>query len=398
MPEARPSSVKEETGAAAGGARKRSRLTRRVVRAVVAVLVLWLAVVGWMAHDRGLDVWGPGYVQWALSRPSSRPRPVNIAFVIADHFEPGAHSEILEEWQGKWPQLALKHADSSGRPPQYTWFYPIEQYREEQVDVLRKLCDRGLGEIQVHLHHSGDTATSLRQKLREGKEHLFADASCGSAAGSSFVFIHGNWALDNSRREHGRDMCGVDSEISVLREEGCVADMTFPTLVRQAQPKTVNRIYYAIDDPRRPKSYDTGIRAAVGSTDESTGLLMIPGPLLVNWREWHAFHPTIEDGCIQGNNPPSPQRVDSWVAAGVGVKGAENWVFVKVHLHGATKDTRPVVLGKPMDDMFSYLERHYNDGQHYVLHYLRASEAVAVVHALERGDGDALSAATGQAK
>lgn len=154
----------------------------------------------------------------------------------------------------------------------------------------------------------------------------------------------------------------------------------------QAQPSTINQIYYALDDPKRPKSYDTGIRATVKGTDEHTGLLMIPGPLLVNWRIWHAFHPTIEDGCIQGSNPPSPQRVESWVAAGIGVKGAEDWVFVKVHLHGASRETRPVVLGKPMDDMFTYLEKYYNDGRHYVLHYVRASEAVALAHALERGE------------
>ncbi|MFB3880113.1 MAG: hypothetical protein ACE149_02565 [Armatimonadota bacterium] len=384
-------SRKAETSGASGPAMgRRGPLRRRLRRAAALLVLLWLVVVGWMAHERGAHVWGPVHLQWLFSRPDSRPEPVHVVFLIVDHFEPGRRSEAMDEWTAKRPGIAKRHADSAGRPPQCSWFYPEEQYREWQVAQSRELRDQGLGEVQVHLHHGGDTSRSLRDQLRRAKAHLLPGGAAKGAK-QQFVFVHGNWALDNSRPAEGADnYCGVNDEITVLREEGCAADMTFPTLVHQAQPRTIDQIYYAVDDPERPKSYDTGVRATVGETDENTGLLMIPGPLLVNWREWHALHPTIEDGCIQGNNPPSPQRVDSWVVAGIGVEGAENWVFVKVHLHGASKDTRPVVLGKPMDDMFSYLEKHYNDGKHYVLHYVRASEAVALVHALERGDSDPL--------
>ena len=36
----------------------------------------------------------------------------------------------------------------------------------------------------------------------------------------AFAFIHGNWALDNSRQDGGRNYCGVNSEIRLLRDLG----------------------------------------------------------------------------------------------------------------------------------------------------------------------------------
>lgn len=205
-------------------------LRRRLRRAVVALLMVWLVVVGWMAHDRGVHVWGPGYVGWLLNRPDSRPEPVHVVFFIADHFEPGKHDEVVDEWVRKWVQTAKRHADSTGRPPQYTWFYPAEQYRARQVAQLRTLCDEGLGEVQVHLHHGGDTSESLRRKLRQAKADLLGAAPMAKGSKQQFVFVHGNWSLDNSRPADGKeDCCGVNDELTVLQEEGCVADMTFPT-------------------------------------------------------------------------------------------------------------------------------------------------------------------------
>lgn len=43
------------------------------------------------------------------------------------------------------------------------------------------------------------------------------------------------------------------------------------------------------------------------------------------------------------------------------------------------------LLGAPADAMFSHLERHYNDGQRYVLHYVNARELYNIVKAAEHG-------------
>jgi len=43
------------------------------------------------------------------------------------------------------------------------------------------------------------------------------------------------------------------------------------------------------------------------------------------------------------------------------------------------------LLGAPVDAMHTYLERAYNDGSRYVLHYVTAREAYNIVKAAEAG-------------
>ncbi|WP_442975509.1 hypothetical protein, partial [Salmonella enterica] len=84
-------------------------------------------------------------------------------------------------------------------------------------------------------------------------------------------FIHGNWALDNSHPNGW--CCGIDNELIVLREEGCYVDYTLPAAPDPCQTRTINQIYYAADDPTKPKSHDTGVRVKVGG--QPSGDLMI---------------------------------------------------------------------------------------------------------------------------
>lgn len=67
------------------------------------------------------------------------------------------------------------------------------------------------------------------------------------------------------------------------------------------------------------------------------------------------------------------------------VQGRPEWVFVKVHTHGAQENDMETLLGAPADAMFTHLERHYNDGQRYVLHYVNARELYNIVKAAEQG-------------
>ncbi|MEJ7636728.1 MAG: hypothetical protein WKF75_01760 [Singulisphaera sp.] len=54
----------------------------------------------------------------------------------------------------------------------------------------------------------------------------------------------------------------VNNEIDVLRETGCYADFTLPSAPSPTQTRQINSIYYASDDPRRPKSHDRGSPSA----------------------------------------------------------------------------------------------------------------------------------------
>ena len=58
------------------------------------------------------------------------------------------------------PRLFGGFRDSDGRPPRHTFFFPIDEYESEHVDALAELCRAGFGEVEIHLHHDGDTAES----------------------------------------------------------------------------------------------------------------------------------------------------------------------------------------------------------------------------------------------
>jgi hypothetical protein len=318
---------------------------------------------------------------------------VHVLFCLVDHYEPDVGGAALEEqlrrvdrWVAEYPRLAGRHRDADGRPPRYTFFYPAEAYQPQVLERLAALCRGGWGEVEVHLHHDGDTSETLTGKLAQAKDDFARHGLLARERGTGrvrFGFVHGNWALDNSRPD-GR-WCGVNDELSVLQRAGCYADFTLPSAPSAAQTRTINRLYYAVDDPAKPKSHDTGIEAAVGGAANG-GLLMVQGPLTLNWaRRKYGLLPRIENGELSASNPPAPQRADLWIGEAIGVQGRPEWVFVKVYAHGAKPANADVLLGPAMDAMFGDLERRYNDGGEFQLHYVTARELYNIVKAAEAG-------------
>ena len=162
--------------------------------------------------------------------------------------------------------MAAQHRDADGAPPRYTFFYPEEEYRPEHLDALAKLCKGGYGEVEIHLHHDNDTPDRFVVKLERFKKLLSENYGlfCKEADTEKvqYGFIHGNWALNNSRKD-GR-WCGVNGELTLLKKTGCYADLTLPSAPIETQTSKINSLYYAADDPTRSKSHDTGIDVEVG--------------------------------------------------------------------------------------------------------------------------------------
>jgi len=345
---------------------------------------------------RNAHLWLPGYLRTRL-RPRPRGRPVHVMFCIVDHFEPDWGGAALQEqlarverWVREYPPLARRHADSDGRPPRPSFFYPAEAYRTEVLERLAGFCRAGFGEVELHLHHDGDTSAGLDEKLAQAKRdfarHGLLARNRPPNGAVRFGFVHGNWALDNSRPD-GK-WCGVNDELDVLRRAGCYADFTLPSAPSAAQTRKVNSLYYACDDPRRPKSHDTGRDAAVGGNADGE-LLIVQGPLTLNWRRRkYGLLPRIENGELSASNPPTPQRAQLWVREAIGVRGRPDWVFVKVHTHGAKPSNADVLLGQPMEDLLACLEARYNDGSEFTLHYVTARELYNIVKAAEAGHSD----------
>lgn len=182
---------------------------------------------------RNTHIWVINYIKSLFRRPIRLREgvPKDVVFLMVDHFEPvwGDGEEIIAAWESEYPLLAGRHYDSEGVPPQHTWFYPIESYHPVFVEKLSALCQRGFGEIEVHLHHDKDSEENLRKLIRMGIKNLGKHGAFTTSMDGKprFGFIHGNWALNNSRRD-GR-WCGVNDELRILREEGCYANFTLPS-------------------------------------------------------------------------------------------------------------------------------------------------------------------------
>jgi hypothetical protein len=361
---------------------------------VVAVLLVALAGVGgvWSYLGRkNIGIWFPAYARQVLRRSAVQNGTRHVIFCFVDHFEPrwrGAdyarERARMLRWCEGYRRLCAGHRDADGRPPRHTYFFPEEEYRPEHLRDLVELCREGYGEVEVHLHHDNDTAEGLRSKLRSFTTTLVEEFGAlpvlPNTQRAAWAFIHGNWALDNSRPD-GRQ-CGVNDELTVLAEEGCYADFTLPSAPDITQTSTVNSIYYATDDPQRGKSHDRGSPVRVNGAPQGQ-LMIVQGPLGLNWR-WRKFRvlPRIENGDVCKSSPP---RTDLWIDTAIHVQGKPEWTFVKVHTHGLQEPNMDVLLGPQTDALFSDLETRYNDGNRYVLHYVTAREMYNIIKAAEKG-------------
>ena len=364
-----------------------------VVAALIASVGMGLAAQ--LARRRGLGRWLVPYaLQSRKRRGPHRGDEVHVLLCIADHYEshnggvPDATARArVGRWIEKYPRLLGGFRDSDGRPPRHTFFYPIEQYDPTELDALAELCRLGFGEVEMHLHHDRDTPEGLRQRLLASKEllarrHGLLSRHRGTGE-LAYGFVHGNWALDNSRPDGC--WCGVNNELDILRETGCYADFTLPSAPSPTQTRTINRIYYARDDPHRPKSHDSGVDVGTGPAPADT-LMLIQGPLLLNWRrrKWGLL-PRIENGCIQANQPPSIERLDLWLKARVQVPNRPDWFFVKLHTHGAPEPNQRVLLGEPMVRFHRALARCAEEDERFHFHYVTAREMYNLVRAAEAG-------------
>jgi hypothetical protein len=363
---------------------------------ITAALLVLIVLFVRYARRTGMNNWAFTYARTGKQRRAARSAsgPVHLILCIADHYEPSWEKPTPEiaarrvaNWVENYPRLFSGFRDADGQPPRHSFFFPIDEYVPEHVDELAKLCRQGFGEIEIHLHHDGDTSESLRQKLLDAIR-IFRDRHgllprTKSTGELKYGFIHGNWALDNSRPD-GR-WCGVNNELDILRETGCYADFTMPSAPSPTQTRKINSIYYATDDPCHPKSHDWGTDAGAARAADNT-LLLIQGPLLLNWhRRKFGFLPRVENACIQANQAPTAARLDLWLRANITVPSRPDWRFVKLHTHGATEANQAVLLGEPMVRFHQALAQRASQNSNFRFHYVTAREMFNLVKAAEAG-------------
>lgn len=342
-------------------------------------------------RKKNLHTWARGYARhlWRQARAPRFDGTRHLLFALCDHYEPRWGKVSREQgdarvqaWNDGYPRLVDRFRDSNGRPPRHSFFFPGEEYAPEYLDRLASLARGGYGEVEVHLHHDRDTHAGLRADLErylglfDQHGHLGRDA----LGRVRYAFIHGNWCLANARAD-GR-WCGVDDELPLLYDTGCYADFTFPSAPDECQPDIVNRIYWPTGDLARRRAYEQGEAARVGERRDDR-LLMIEGPLALARRPGR-LAPRIESAALDAGDPPSAARVATWVDQNIHVEGRPEWVFVKVHTHGAPEKNAASLLGAGGVALHEALAR-YDDGAAWRLHYVTAREMYNVAIAAMDG-------------
>ena len=366
-----------------------------------ALMTLASFAIIYVIFKRKMQYWIFSDIQRGLFRFfQPKPKgPIHIMFAFVDHFEPGNGGASPEEqktrvhaWAEQYPKLADKHQDSDGVCPQHTFFFPPHYDTHDHLEKIVKLCSQGFGEVEMHLHHDRqepwpDDETSLRRKILDCvKAYSRYGVFCLPDGRKRYGFVHGDWALANSLKngEH----CGVNDELSILEETGCYADFTFP-ISNEAQPRLANTIFYGHSCSSHPKGYNkNGIASKTGNKG-TKGLLFIQGIIGLRWASrTHLFKPSIEQSNMSSNDVPFPARIDYWINKSIHVKGKPDWIFIKIHGHGASaeKADREILLSKNFERMLSYFEEEYNDMKKFFLHYVSAREMYNIIKAAECGE------------
>lgn len=331
-----------------------------------------------------------------MRRQGTRGR-VHLVFCLADHFEPGivpnkgsARAEKYEQerrldvWCREIPRVLGPWRDAEGRPFYHTYFYPAEQYEPDLIERLALHCSAGWGEIEIHLHHglkAPDTPQHTEEQLVEFRDALVNKYGCLSrwngAGPARYAFVHGNFALANSKQ--GR-ACGVDTEMQVLADTGCYADMTMPSAPDIAQVAKVNSLYECGLPLHQRAPHRRGRNLRMGRPPEIFPL-MIQGPLLLDFsRTSHSgrlLH--IENGALTGKYPATMDRFHMWQRAAIRVEGKLDWLFIKLHCHGMDPRDAEAMYGAPRQKFLRELMEESRQAGHYQVHFTTAREMTNII-------------------
>jgi hypothetical protein len=316
--------------------------------------------------------------------------PIDFIISIANHFEPKASSlglkeavNAIVEWCEDTESIATR--DSGGCPFKHTYYFPAEQYFPQLLAPLERHCGKGFGEVEVHLHHGinkPDNPPNLKHKLEEFKDKLRSHGflsydRCDHSMRPRYCFVHGNWALANSA--NGR-FCGVDNEMEILAQTGCYMDCTLPSAPDVAQVNKINSIYECGFPLAQPVPHRNGRDLAVGDKEPKFPFLL-QGPLLIDWKASGKgrYFPSIENGAIHDGRPPSVERFRLWASAHIHVRGRPSWIFIKLHTHGLRTDHANSVRGPAMKQFLDDLDKFFNDGEKYRLHFTTSRESANMI-------------------
>jgi hypothetical protein len=341
-----------------------------------------------MKLPRHAEIWLQPYLAdraGRLLRPDSSPLR-HVWLTVADHFEPFCnHADFatalrrVNSWRKCWPEIAASvGSDQANTPPRYTFFYPAEQYRPEILDALAEMTRDGIADVEVHIHHDGEGREDFIRRISTFCRVLIEPHGLLRQVNgrTRFGFIHGNWALDNSLP--GGRWCGLNDEITVLRDLGCYADFTMPSGASPSQARIINKVYWCTANPQTGKSYDRGTPVCPGQA-QAGDLLMIPGPLGLRWQG--RLLPRMETGEVAAYDPPTAYRARRWLDLAPRI--GEN-ALLKLYTHGAQESNLEFLLGTGLRDLFSLVREEAAQRQAEI-HFVSAWQMYLAIEAISNG-------------
>lgn len=339
--------------------------------------------------------WLARYPFWRIAdlfRTRVKEHPGHVILTIANHFEP-SYSDVTLDWStqmsrlDRWCEQARKIGnavrDHDGTPFRHTNFYPAEQYHKPLLDQLAALQAEGLGEVEIHLHHGvdkPDTPESFKRVLVDFRDVLAQEHKCLSRLNDDdmpmYAFVHGNWALANSA--NGK-FCGVDSEMEILAETGCYADLTLPSAPDVSQVSRINAIYECGHPLNERSPHRSGPNLRVGR--QPTLPIILTGPLMFDWQQRKPGFslPRLENGALTAKSPLTLSTFQLWCDAHIEVRGMSDWVFVKLYCHGFFDDDQPAVIGSEMTRFLQEVLNFADLTDRFRLHFATAREAFNMV-------------------
>jgi hypothetical protein len=348
--------------------------------------------------------WMTRYPFWRareFARRGDRKGPAHLVVVVANHFEPAWNERgdaldwntqltKLDRWYEQARSIGKAVRDVDGTPFRHTNFYPAEQYHPRLLQRMAEMQAEGLGEVEVHLHHGldePDTPENLRNALTRFRDVLANEHKCLSrldGEGSPrYAFVHGNLALANSA---GGRFCGVDSEMQILAETGCYADMTLPSAPEQSQVSRINAVYECGHPLTEARPHRSGPSVRVGDRQPRLPII-VTGPLVLNWKRKLRGVPVprLDDGALTANQPLDMARLERWRGANIHVEGRPEWIFIKLYCHGFFNFDQPSMIGERIRRFWTEAIEAGEKSGEYKIHFASAREAFNMIMAAVDG-------------
>jgi hypothetical protein len=107
---------------------------------------------------------------------------------------------------------------------------------------------------------------------------------------------------------------------------------------------------------------------------------------MLDWtKRRYIIPPGLENGDIHAKFAPCQRRLKLWLRAGIGVVGRPDWIFIKLHTHGAPERNASVLLGEPMQRFHETLHTFAQNNDGFRYYYVTAREMADLVHQAEQG-------------